>query len=118
MQNQKVRNHVMRVIDSWLDYTFGPLYHIAFRIRFSQYCNDVYELVINDPQTFYMLLVKVLGSELLANSFLATLIAFSRKLGMNNPPTSEELISWFKGNEKDKVVSFINHLAKYLSKPK
>lgn len=96
-------------VNSWIEYVFGPLYYISFNIKFHQYgINDMYSLIVENPLKFFEILTKILGSESLAEAFIATLISYAKNLGLNQTPTREELISWFKDNNVNSIRMFIN----------
>lgn len=104
-------NDIKRLVNSWIEHVFGPLYHISLNIRFSSHSSkDMYTLITDSPQTFFRILARVLGSEIIAESLIATLAAYAEKLGLKRPPTRDELISWFKNDDIEKVRKFINLL--------
>jgi len=102
------------LIDLWLDAIFGPLYHLTFRIKFSltYRVGRLEDLMISNPREFLNVLVNVFNSEVIAESFLCTLIKYAEKyLNMDEVPTCDEFIGWFKSNNVEAIVNFMVELA-------
>ncbi|MEM1710049.1 MAG: hypothetical protein QW820_04060 [Sulfolobales archaeon] len=102
---------VRNLLILWLDNIFGPLYYVTFSIRLSKFRADPPEhLLIFSPQSFYDALIQTFGSELIAESFICTLLTYARNLGMNDLPAREEFVRWFKNNDAEKVRLFLRSL--------
>jgi len=103
------------LIDFWLDSVFGPLYHLTFRIKFSLTYRGggLEDLMISNPKEFLNVLVNVFNSEVIAESFLCTLITYAKKyLNMDEVPTCDDFIGWFKSNSTEAITNFMVELAR------
>ncbi len=100
------------LIISWLDSYFGPLYYMTLRVKLSRFQGSPPEkLLLHNPSALYRAISQTFESEIIAESFLCTLIAYARKLGMREPPACEDLMRWFKNNDANMIRSFISSLA-------
>ncbi len=103
--------NVRKLLVKWLDSVFGPLYYMTFRIKLSKFQTESPEsLLLHSPRSFYESVINVFESELLAESFICTILTYAKKLGMDNITTCSEYITWFKNNDVEKMKSLITSL--------
>lgn len=69
--------------------------------------------MISNPKEFLNVLVNVFNSEVIAESFLCTLITYAKKyLNMDEVPTCDDFIGWFKSNSTEAITNFMVELAR------
>lgn len=109
--------YVKELLIEWLDSIFGPLYYVTFSIKLSKLQTDPPEyLLVRSPRSFYESIISIFESELLAKSFICTLLTYAKRLGINDMSkiTCEEFIAWFKNNDVEDIKSFVISLIRLM----
>lgn len=102
---------IRTLLNLWLDKVFGPLYYMSFSFKtFLISSSSPEELLLRSPRSFYDVIAKMYGSELIAEAFICTLLTYAKGLGMDDTPKCSDFITWFKNNDIDKTISFFYRL--------
>ncbi|MCX8186676.1 MAG: hypothetical protein N3G48_06175 [Sulfolobales archaeon] len=108
ISDDTLKRAIKGLIDSWLDDVFGPLYHFTYRFKLSRFQGSPPEvLIMENPKSLYIATVKMFDNELVAESFLCTLLTYFRRSGFENTPPCELFINWFKNNDVNSIISLM-----------